>query len=802
MAILPFRKQKMSTNGIKPPLTQEELERGKQLQRALKKSTQNTIKYTSLFEDGLMHITGREFSRTYALGDANYITASDDEKSDIIDYYADALNVLDSDNTYQLTVINRPLPDNAVEQISYDRVNDGFNDYRDEYNKIIKDRFDKEQNNFEVKKFVTVSTIAEDRKMAYRRLNDVENNFTAQFQAVDVDFKVLNGSERLNIFSDILRGNPYLNLDYRDLIRSGLGTKSFIAPGSIWFQPKMMKIDNQFGRVMFVRNYPNFLNDRLIKSLVDVGIELVINVLARPYDVGESLKKINNAEAAIKMDMVKSQKAGARDGISQELATGGVAAELAEEAEVWKSEIQDNDQKIYSGIFTVFFKADSEEELEDFTSRVKAAGRKHGAEFDVASYQQENGLNSTLPIGIPFLEVKQNYMRDMTTSNIVTQVPFTNVDLQSKSPWAVYYGQNQLSHNSITLDRQRDLNTPSGVILGSSGSGKSVTVKSMEVIPTLLKNIYDRVIIVDPEDEYSDIGREFGAQMIDIYPGSQTHLNLLDLPDMDKLDAEDGDPIAQKSSLLIGFFENVLTEVTDAQVSIIDRVTHLTYERFQDKGRMPTLKDWHDIMLEQPEQEARDMAIASETYAKGSQDIFSYETNVDINDRFVIFNLKKLDGKLKPFALMVIQDYIWNMVVNNQGKFTTRIYFDEMQNQFQTDNQSLFFTNLYARVRKYGAIPTGITQNVETLLDRTEGRKLLNNSEFVVLLKQKGSDARELAAMYELTESQLRYVTKPKAKGTGLIIAGGTVVPFENPIPSTTKLFKLIATDAYSEAGA
>ena len=471
MAILPFRKQKMSTNGIKPSLTQEELERGKQLQRALKKSTQNTIKYTSLFEDGLMHITGREFSRTYALGDANYITASDDEKSDIIDYYADALNVLDSDNTYQLTVINRPLPDNAVEQISYDRVNDGFNDYRDEYNKIIKDRFDKEQNNFEVKKFVTVSTIAEDRKMAYRRLNDVENNFTAQFQAVDVDFKVLNGSERLNIFSDILRGNPYLNLDYRDLIRSGLGTKSFIAPGSIWFQPKMMKIDNQFGRVMFVRNYPNFLNDRLIKSLVDVGIELVINVLARPYDVGESLKKINNAEAAIKMDMVKSQKAGARDGISQELATGGVAAELAEEAEVWKSEIQDNDQKIYSGIFTVFFKADSEEELEDFTSRVKAAGRKHGAEFDVAFYQQENGLNSTLPIGIPFLEVKQNYMRDMTTSNIVTQVPFTNVDLQSKSPWAVYYGQNQLSHNSITLDRQRDLNTPSGVILIPSPRG-------------------------------------------------------------------------------------------------------------------------------------------------------------------------------------------------------------------------------------------------------------------------------------------------------------------------------------------
>lgn len=795
--MLPFRKKKTSTSGINPPLSQEEVARGKQLQRALKASSQNTLKYTSLFEDGLMHITGREYSRTYALGDANYITASEEEKSDIIDFYAEALNVLDSENTYQLTVINRPLPDDAVERISYDEADDEFNDYRDEYNKIIKKRFDKEQNNFEVKKYITVSTVAQDRKMAYRKLNDVANTFTAQFQAVDVGFKTLDGSERLNIFSDILRGNPYLNLDYRDLVRSGLGTKSFVAPNRIWFQPDKMKIDERFARVMFVRNYPNFLNDRLIKSLVDAGFEMVINVMARPYDVGDALKKITTAEAIVKMDMVKNQKAGAREGVSQELATGGVASELADEAEIWKSEIQDNDQKIYSGIFTVYFKADTEEELDDYTNRIKAVGRKHGAEFDVAAYQQENGLNSTLPIGIPYLEVKQNFMRDMTTSNIVTQVPFTNVDLQSHSPWAIYYGQNQLSHNAITLDRQRDLNTPSGVLLGSSGSGKSVTTKSLEIIPSLLKYPNDRVIIVDPEDEYSDIGRDLGAQMIDIFPGSQTHLNLLDLPDLDKLDKADGDPIAHKSSLLIGFFEQVLSEVTDVQVSIIDRVTELTYERFQDSNRMPTLRDWHDIMLEQPEPEARQLALATETYTKGSQDIFSHETNVDLSNRFVIFNLKKLDGKLKPFALMVVQDYIWNMVVDNQGKFTTRIYFDEMQIQFQTDRQAEFFANLYARVRKYGAIPTGITQNVETLLDRTEGRKLLNNSEFVVLLKQKGSDARELAKMYGLTESQLRYVTKPKAKGTGLIIAGDTVVPFENPIPKNTKLYNLIATDAY-----
>ena len=201
-------------------------------------------------------------------------------------------------------------------------------------------------------------------------------------------------------------------------------------------------------------------------------------------------------------------------------------------------------------------------------------------------------------------------------------------------------------------------------------------------------------------------------------------------------------------------------------------------------------------MKQQPEQEAQNLALKSESYATGSQDVFSYETNVDMESRFVIFNLKKLSGKLKPFALMVIQDYIWNQVVNNQGKLTTHIYFDEMQLQFTTDNQAQFFTELYSRVRKYGAIPTGITQNVETLMSREEGRKLLSNSEFIILLKQKPTDLKVLADTIHLTPALLRYVAKPKAKGTGLIVAGSTVVPFENPIPRGTKLFNLIATDA------
>lgn len=259
---------------------------------------------------------------------------------------------------------------------------------------------------------------------------------------------------------------------------------------------------------------------------------------------------------------------------------------------------------------------------------------------------------------------------------------------------------------------------------------------------------------------------------------------------------EDNDPIGDKSNLLMGLFESILDEVGDVQYAIIDRVTRETYSRFAKKDRKPTLKDWHDILQEQEEPEAKELALKSEIYAKGSQNIFAHETNVDITNRFVVFNLKRLTGKLKPFAMMVIQDYIWNQVVSSQGKLTTRIYFDEVQLFFKEVAQAVFFTELYSRVRKYGAIATAITQNIETLMNKEEGRKLVSNSEFMILLKHKKSDLVALSKAISLTPTLTRYIEKPKAKGTGLIVAGQVVVPFENPIPKHTKLFELVATDA------
>jgi len=786
----------LNFGGKSKNLTKAEKERRNRLRRTLKASTQNTIKYNSLYENGLLHVAKDKWSRTYRLGDVAYLSANQEEKIDVIDTHAEALNSLDSGSTFQLLVINRKIEDNTVERIKYEAVGDGFDNFRKEYNDMIESRFSSDSKNFQVEKYVTIGTEAYNREQADANLKEIGSSLENQYAQMDIGFQELDGKERLDVFAELLLGKHRLPYTYRDIALSELHSKDFIAPSRLHFLENRFRINDEVAKVMYARNFPTFLTDRMIKNLTDIGEELAITVQAAPYEPAEFLKKINNADTTIKAEMIKAQRSGAQEGVDQELAVSGRAREISESTKRWKEEIDDNDQKAFSGLIALYFKAKDEDELANITDKVLTAARKVGVEFQECFYYQEEGLNTILPIGHTFLNVKRRFIRDMTTANLATQVPFTNVDLKSESDRALYYGQNQLSNNVITVDRKADLNTGSGVVLGSSGSGKSVTVKSMEIIPTYLKNPEDRIIIVDPEDEYSDIGREFGAQLVDIFIGSKSHLNLLDLPDVSQLKDEDNDPIGDKSNLLMGLFESILDEVGDVEYTIIDRVTRETYRRFEKSDRTPTLKDWHDVLEEQEEPEAQELALKSEIYAKGSQNIFAHETNVDITDRFVIFNLKRLTGKLKPFAMMVIQDYIWNQVVASQGQLTTRIYFDEVQLYFKEEAQAIFFTELYSRVRKYGAIATAITQNIETLMNKEEGRKLVSNSEFMILLKHKKSDLLALSRAITLTPTLTRYIEKPKAKGTGLIVAGQGGVPFENPIPKNTRLFELIATDA------
>ncbi|WP_342990531.1 VirB4-like conjugal transfer ATPase, CD1110 family [Streptococcus anginosus] len=783
---MPLFKQKKT-----PKLSKAEKDRAKRLRRTMTASTQNSLNYQWLTPDGLMTITNDTYSKTYRLGDTSYITATDDERIDVIETNADIFNSLDIDNDLQLLILNRRVETTSLSAIRYDLTQDGYDDYRKEYNHMIQERFSHDQNTFKVEKYLTITAQADQDHQARRILDDTANVIESQYSGLGISFKEMDGLDRLMIFRKLLRRENFLDFTYEDIAISGLSTRDFIAPNYLKFEKDHLRIDDAYARILYVKQYPTFLNDKLIKNILDTGIELAISLHAKPYDTADALKKIKTVKSSVRREMIKSQKAAAKAGYGSDLAVGGKAIETSRETEKWTEELQDNDQKMFSGVMAVYLIADSLEELNNYTEQVQRSVRKNTVELDKCYLYQEEALNTILPIGVPFINVKRRFMRDMTTSNLATQVPFTNVDLRSSSPRAVYYGQNQLSKNPITLDRKKDLNTGSGAIFGISGSGKSVLAKGGEIIPTLLRYTEDQIIIVDPEDEYTDIGREFNAEVITIAPGSPNHFNLLDLPDKDKLQAEDSDPIGQKANLLSTLFENIFSEVSDDEFAMIDRVTRKTYETV-DK---PTFKDWQRVLEEQPEDIAKALALKAEPYTMGSNDIFAHPTNVNMDNRFIIFNLKQLSGKLKPFALLVIQDYIWNQVVNHQGKTTTWLYFDELQLYFKNKLQATFFTELYSRIRKYGALPTGITQNPETVLSTEEGRKLVANCEFLVLLKLKRTDLEALSQVIPLTPSLERFVLRPKAKGTGLIVAGDTIVPFENPIPENTKLYQLVATD-------
>ncbi|EIQ82684.1 VirB4-like conjugal transfer ATPase, CD1110 family [Streptococcus canis] len=482
-------------------LTKAEKERRKRLRRSIKPSTQNSIWYTSLFENGVMHIKDNEWSKTYRLGDVAYTSASEQDKIDVIDTYAEALNSLDSQDNYQLLVINRRMDSEAINRILFEPSGDDFDHYRDEYNEMIKSRFVTDAKNFIVEKYVTVMTDAYEREQAETQLHEIGTSLENQLGEMEVSLTALSGQERLSVFSGLLREMPYLPYTYRDIALSGLHSKDFIAPNRLHFIEDHFKIDGKVGKVMYVRHYPSWLTDRLIKNVTDIGVELAITIHAKPYEPSHFLQKIKNAQAIVKTEIVKNQRQGFQKGLSEEMSVSGVALEASEATARWKAEITEHDQKVFNGLIAVFFLAEDKDTLNLYTDKIKTAGRRLGVDFEDCYYYQEAGLNTILPIGNPYLDVKKDYMRDMTTSNVATQIPFTNVELQSKHAKALYYGQNQLSNNVITVDRKADLNTGNGVVLGSSGSGKSTTVKSMEIIPTYLKYQEDRILVVDPEDE-------------------------------------------------------------------------------------------------------------------------------------------------------------------------------------------------------------------------------------------------------------------------------------------------------------
>lgn len=748
-------------------------------------STANTISYQALYQNGLMQVKEDYFSQSYLLGDVNYQTVGLEDKGAIIEKYSDLINSLDDQTNFQLTIFNKRLNLEKFRQsVLYEEKEDGYDTYRKELNRMMNQNLDSGENNFSAVKLISFGRKDSNPKQAYRSLSQIGEYFKSGFSEIDARFESLAGEERVNLLADMLRGEHHLPFSYCDLTRSGQTTRHFIAPNLLDFKNKnYLQINDRLLQIVYVRDYGMELGDQFIRDLMQGDLELIVSLHAQSSTKADAMKKLRTKKTLMESQKIGEQQKLARTGIYLEK-VGHVLESNIDEAEELLKTMTETGDKLFQTVFLIGVFGQDEEELKQALDTIQQVAGSNDLMIDKLPYMQEAAFNCLLPFGCDFLE---GVSRSLLTSNIAVNSPWTSVDLQDRS--GKYYGINQISSNIITIDRSL-LNTPSGLILGTSGAGKGGMATKHEIITTKIKESGENteIIIVDPEAEYSVIGRAFGGEMIDIAPDSQTYLNVLDLSEENM----DEDPVKVKSEFLLSFIGKLLDRKMDGrEKSIIDRVTRLTYQSFKE----PSLEEWVFVLSQQPEEEAQNLALDMELYVEGSLDIFSHKTNIQTGSNFLIYNVKKLGDELKQIALMVVFDQIWNRVVRNQklGK-KTWIYFDEMQLLLLDKYASDFFFKLWSRVRKYGASPTGITQNVETLLLDPNGRRIIANSEFMILLKQAKNDREELVQLLGLSKELEKYLVNPE-KGAGLIKAGSVVVPFKNKIPKGTQLFDIMSTD-------
>ncbi|CAK1228290.1 VirB4-like conjugal transfer ATPase, CD1110 family [Fructobacillus evanidus] len=752
-------------------------------------STQDTLQFEDLSQEGLMKIDADHYSRAYELSDVPFEALGVAAQQDVIVSYGEALNTLNDKSHYQLLVVNEHVGENAIENLLMPMAGTPDDVYRQEINDMMKQRFSSEENEYQVKRYAIITTKQNRAAAAEIALSKAALAFQEPFRkgGVPLTLRALDDEQRVRLINQLT--NPGMLMKKADF--NQLHAKDLVAPSLIELDNNQFQLNEQYARVLYAKYYPEMLEDDFLKNLTEIKHEIAISLHAQPYNMRDLQRRLQTISQVNKMDQRRQQKDNAKEGVDSEFVSG-LAKGIGKTTEALKEDFSKYGQKLFTGTLTVMVVAQNRRELKTISDEVKAVGEAKGVFFESAYNYQEEAFNTTLPIGRSFLLENPETYRDMTTLNVATQRPFTSVELQN--PHGEFFGQNQITGNVITIDRKdkQDLLTPSGLVLGSSGSGKSVAVK-YQLLNTLLNHPKDRIIIVDPESEYLEIGQQLGAQILDISTGTDNHLNLMDLADRTKLREEDKklDFIKEKSNLLTTMFDKVLT-LSDAQKGVIDLITHETYEKYEK----PTLVDWQTVLKNRPEKVAQDLALSTSPYTIGSQDVFSYETNIDLSGRFLIFNTKQLDDNMKPFAMQVILDQIWKQVVASQNIVSTWLFFDEIQVNFQDKNSANWFANLWARVRKYGAIPTGITQNISNITQFQGGRNLTSNTEFMMLLRQKAPDLKILKEELHFDENVLdQFVNERAEVGTGLIRVNGIMVPFKNPIPKHTKLYELLNTD-------
>ena len=751
------------------------------------KGVQQVIPIRALWPDGIFFV-GNKFSKSYRFEDINYAVASREDKEELFLSYSELLNSLDSGATTKITIHNRRLNRADFESsILIPLREDHLDVYRQEYNEMLLAKAIGANGTIQ-EKYVTISVVKKNVEEARQYFARVGTELMTHFSRLGSKCIELDATDRLRIFHDFFRIGEEADFRFHlsETMRKGHDFKDYICPDTFEFEKDHFRMGNFFGRVIFLREYASYIKDSMVSELCDLNRNLLLSLDIIPIPTDEAVREVESRLLGVETNITNWQRRQNRNNNFSAVVPYDMEQQRKESKE-FLNDLTTRDQRMMFGLLTMVHIADSKEQLDSDTEALLTTARKHLCQFSTLTYQQMDGLNTALPYGLR----KVHALRTLTTESTAVFIPFRAQEIIH--PGGIYYGQNVISKNMIIANRKQLLNGNS-FILGVSGSGKSFTAKR-EIVNQMLASD-DDMILIDPEREYSALVNALGGETIHISATSPNHINAMD---MNRQYGDGANPIILKSEFVLSLCEQLIGgyQLGAKEKSLIDRCTASVYRKYLQsnyKGQPPTLQDFRAELLKQSEPEAQDIALAIELFTSGSLNTFAKPTNVNVHNRLICYDILDLGKQLLPIGMLVVLDSILNRITQNRVKGkNTFIIIDEIYLLFQHEYSANFLFTLWKRVRKYGAFCTGITQNVDDLLQSHTARTMLANSEFIVMLNQAATDRAELAGLLNISDLQLSYITNVDA-GNGLMKVGSSLVPFTDRFPRHTKLYRLMTT--------